>query len=1147
MKSCAITDHGSMYGAVDFYKTMTKANIKPIIGYESYTSVPEEYGLAILAAGAEDRDIKNHHLVLLAMNNEGYRNLMQLTSYENIEGFVRGGRFAKGNLDLTYVKENNLGKGIICLTACLGGTVSKLVRFGLDDLAVQFVEELNNTFDEVYIEVQDNTTDDQEFVNKKLIELSNKTGLPLVLTKDAHYLNQEDWEAHDALLAMQVNKQIDDPDRWKFPGGPEYYVSTPDEMRNYLSNRGHYIPESAYNNTQVIADKCDIVLFDREEANGVVTKGYYGDSLFPDFPDIPEGFDQNTYLRKLAIDGLIEFISTRPAGYAMDVNEYIERLNYELDIIISTGYCGYFLILWDMMNYCKNYRDAERPDGIGLGPGRGSGVGSLVCRTLDITKIDPIKYGLIFERFLNPERKSIPDVDSDIADTDRHLVIQYLKDKYGEDRVSQIITYQQVKVGGGTRDLMRLKGFDKKQQDEVCNNIPAALPDQSGADLATLMDIVANPQDYTERFADKHGQAVRIAQEFKGAIETQPWVLQQMEKLEGCTRALSIHAGGVLVFPDSSHLFAPHNKASGSAIAPVCQYDMDVIEDIGALKLDILGLITTRIIAKTSEKVRKQIPGFDIERIDYDDPKVFEMLRNGFTTDVFQFSGGGMTKALMDSNVNHIEDMIGIVALYRPGPLEAIDPDTNQTIYDTYISCCQSGQKYVIDEMIDGLFDDSKGLPIYQESIMKFVMHVGGCTYGYADIVRRATAKKDAKLMKEVGKDFIYGKTDKNGVVIIKGAINNGYSLEQAERYWEIIKRYSGYSFNKSHATAYAVAAYHTAWLKLYYPAYFLAEVMTSKDKAVDIATSMKEAKRLGVPILPPSVNNSDTGFTIEALDDGRHAIRFGIGAIKGIANAEAIVTERPFATIEDFFERVDGRKINKGKAASLILAGGFDEFEPNRHEVWNKYHKDIRKFKVVTEEEMKAKPKDSFVPKIVSKFSDDHRFKYEQELMGVFVSSHPLDDFPYKPWVHIRNNENVEVVGIVIKPTVRQTKAKTAFAFFKLETLEDMRDCVIWPNQFSKYSDRLEDGAIVVIRGRKDGERDQLVVNEILVRTSTFKKGAEKRVVAPIPTMPTDILNPFGALENTDTLDDIMRVKAEEGKSLGPDVSDMADLFAYC
>jgi DNA polymerase-3 subunit alpha len=471
----------------------------------------------------------------------------------------------------------------------------------------------------------------------------------------------------------------------------------------------------------------------------------------------------------------------------MDIQKYLRRLNYELKIINDMGYAGYFLILWDFMKFCKDYRDAEHPKGIGTGTGRGSGVGSLVCRSLNITKVDPIKYELLFERFLNPERDSIPDVDLDVADLDRHLVIEYLKNKWGVDRVAQIVTFGTVKVGGGTRDLMRLKGYKKKEQDEICNKIPAKFPDQTDTDLNTLLDIAVNPDNYQKRFDDKLPGAVKMAEDFTAAINQQPWVLKQMQTLEGCVKSTGSHAGGILIFPRDGRNYAPFSKPTGAAIVPICQFEMHIIELIRALKIDVLGLTTSRIISRTANKV-----GIDIDNIDFEDDKVFEMLRNGFTTDVFQFSSGGMTKACIDAKVASIEDLIAIVSIYRPGPLDAKDANTGMTIYETYIEACQTGQPTKSLPQIEQILAMSKGNMIYQEQIMQVVMAMGGCSLGYADEIRRACAKKKAKMMEKLGKEFKYGKLDSNGNHILKpngepiisGAVNNGFTEAEADNMW---------------------------------------------------------------------------------------------------------------------------------------------------------------------------------------------------------------------------------------------------------------------------------------------------------------------------------------------------------------------------
>ena len=1131
MTACAITDHGKMYGVVDFYMALKDEGIKPIIGYESYT--------------APDND----HLILLAMNNDGYKNLVKICAHENVDGFKQAGKFAKGNLDLNWVWKNKLGKGIIALTACIGGTTCQRLLKGDRDGAKKYVLGLKATFEEVYIELQDNTTKDQAMLNLELINISKDTGIPLVLTKDAHYLNKEDYEAHDALLAIQINKQLDDPTRWKFPGGADYYVATPQEMQKFV--RDNNIPEEAYNNTIEIANKCNVELV------GSPTAVYHG-SLFPDYLGVPIGHTQESLLKKLAMDGLIDFIKSRPKGYAMNVKEYLARLNHEVNVICKMGYCGYFLILWDFMKFCKDYRDADHPNGIGTGTGRGSGVGSLVCRVLNITKVDPIKYHLLFERFLNIERDSPPDVDLDIADTDRHLVIEYLMNKWTIEKVGQIVTFMGIKIGGGVRTLMRLKGYDKKAQDEVCKYIPSKFPDQTDTDLHTLLDIAVNPDNYKQRFDQKFDQALRMSEDFTKALAPHPWILKYMEVLEDCFSSTSAHAGGVLIYPTRSDELVPSNKASGAAVVDVCQFEMHVIEILKLLKIDVLGLTTSRIISNTANNIidldyyrqTKQIKKYsiDLDNINYEDDKVFEMLRGGHTTDVFQFGSPGMTKACIDGCVSSIEDLIAIVSLYRPGPLDAIDADTGMTIYETFINCKQTGVPKQVHPRLQKILEPTMGNIVYQEQIMQIVMEMAGCSLGYADIVRRAISKKKASLMAEIGKEFKYGKKAKDGTVIVIGAVNNGFTEEEAEKVWDMMRKFAAYCFNKSHAAAYAINAYQTAYEKYYHTAEFMAEALTAEsDKQEEVARSVKECRRLGVPVLPPDVNKSEEGFTVEILDDGRKAIRFGLSAIKGIQSAEPIKQIRPITGIDDFFTRVNATAINKSKAVNLILVGALDEFNSNRHEVHNHYFGNIRKDKAVdpaTFETLKKAKKHStsYVPKDVKGYftHENIRFDYEKALIGMFISGHPLDKYDYKPWSLVGPMERIEQVGILRKVNVRQDRYNRAYAFFRLECLEDVRECVMWANDYAKYGDRIIEGKTVKLRGVKKQSRDdwQFVVSEALVKLNT-NSNANQQPVAHMPNM-APMMNPMDNLYEPITVTDIIY-----GGNQEPPIQDLSkDLF---
>lgn len=1114
MTSCAITDHGCMHGVIPFYDTLTKYGIKPILGYESYTN--------------DD----NAHLILLAKTNEGFKNLLKVCSLENVDGFKKAGKFAKGNLDLEEVRKQGLGKGIIALTACLGGSVSRLLLEGNSLKAAEYVAYLEGIFDDVYLELQDNSTKEQAIVNMQMQELAIATGKPMVITKDAHYLNQEDWEAHDALLAKQINKPINDPTRWRFPGGHDYYVCTPEEMEAYC--RANSLPMSVMENTNKIADECNVTLFGK---NGV-----YNENLFPDYDDIPKGYTQTTYLRKLAMDGLIEFIRTRSAKYKMDVKKYIDRLNYELDVIEKTGFEGYFLIIWDFMKYCKEYRDPTHPTGIGTGAGRGSGVGSLVCRALNITKVDPVKYNLLFERFLNPERKSAPDVDLDVSDLDRPLVIEYMLSKYGQDRVGQIVTFTQLKVAGGTRDLMRLCGKNKAEQDLVCNLIEASFPEGSATSAKVLQDLYANPDDYREKFGNKFDGAYEIAKKYQEVAKAEPWIAKTVEKLEGSITATGVHAGGVLVFPGPSSDYAPMTSvlSSKAAVLDVCQYDMSIIDKLGILKLDILGLTTSRIISKTAVDV-----GIDIDNIDLEDEKIYQMLKDGHTVEVFQFEGGGMTKALIDSKVSSLEDLIALVSLYRPGPLDAVDPDTGKTIYDTYIECCKNGQPKTVHPRLEPILGPSKGNMIYQEQIMQTVMEMGNCSLGYADIVRRAMGKKKKELMAKMKLEFMYGlrvydkdaemnetynvnnplvlKDDGNPVIV--GACNNGFTEKEASDMWSVIEIFARYAFNKSHAAAYALNAYQTAYLKYYYPAEFMANALTAcGGEQKDIIKDIAECKRLGVMILPPCVNKSEAGFTVETTPDGRKAIRFGLGAIKNISSVDAIREEREingeFTSMREFFTRVKGRTINKTKAGCLILAGAFDWFNTNRHELYNDYFANVRGDKVMPAREYEAKKEAGdknissfFVKKDEINYSGEDALIYEKDLIGMYVSGHPLDKYVYVPWDNEYLGSQCEAYAIVKDIKVMQDKKKRAYAFFKAETLGDIRDCVMWANDYAKYGDKLIENKVVCLRGVKDTNQRgdyQFKVMQILVRLNKVTSVTANKTAMPQLQPPPSISATF-------------------------------------
>lgn len=1113
MTACAITDHGTMSGVPMFYEEMKKQGIKPIIGYESYTNDEKA------------------HLILLAKTNEGYKNLLKINTLENVDGFTKAGKFAKGALDLDEVARRGLGKGVIACTACLSGTIARKLIGRNDDKknihyppdykgAVAFAEKLDSTFEDVYLELQYNTTKDQQFLNMELLRLSKDTGLPIIITKDAHYLKQEDWEAHDALLAKQVNKKLDDPDRWRFPGGPDYYICSEQEMVQYC--KANNIPLEAISNTLKIANDCNVELYG--------DKGVYNGNLFPDYPFVPKGYTQDTYLIHLAVEGLIDFFNSRPLGTVFDPTEYIKRLKFELDIIIKTGFSGYFLILWDFLKWC-------RKNNIGTGAGRGSGVGSLVCRSLNITKMDPIKYNLLFERFLNPERKSPPDVDLDIASDDRPKVIEYLQNTYGADRVGQIITFGTFKLAGGTRELLRLKGLNKAEQDALVKFIPDKMPDDKEADIDLLVDLYMNPDNYRNKYGPEFDNAYNIAKSFHDATSAHPWLAKYLSRMENCVTSTGAHAGGVLIFPGPSENYVPMNssKSSKSAIMNISQYDMGIIDKLCILKIDVLGLKTTAKISRTAARL-----GIDIDAINLEDDKVFELLRKGLTTEVFQFASPGMTKSLIDAKVNSLEHLIAMISLYRPGPLNAIDVNSGDTIYNTYIKCLQTGEPVKCHPRLWKILEPTMGNIIYQEQVMQVVMEMGCCTLGYADVIRRAMGKKKDSLMKKLTNEFLFGARvydkDENGEDVYninnelvikpdgnplcKGACNNGFTEEEARGIWNAIVEFAKYAFNKSHAAAYAYNSYQTAWLKCYYPADFLANCMSITDKAEDIITDIKEAKKLGVPVLPIDVNKSYSNHVVEMLPDGRKAIRLGFSLIAGISNADIVAVEREangdYVSVVDFFNRIPGNALNRTKAPNVILSGGFDSIEPNRHKVFNYYFGTIRKETAITQKMMNKAIKDEdkkitsscYVEKDESSFCDEVKFAYETDLLKICISGHPLDKYPYQPWEFIGFNQQCECYAIIREVRVRQDKQQRAYAFFKAECLEDTRDCVMWANDYAKYGTKIVNGKTILLRGIKRGDlkgNPQLVVNQAIGRFNTnvplneTPKASNGQFIAPV------------------------------------------------
>ena len=1146
MTACAITDHGNLYGILKFYKEMTKQGIKPIIGYEAYVA---DIDPALFANNL--RDI-NRHLVLLAINNDGYRDLLYIASEASLVGGQKAGtRFAKAIADLDYIEQNGLGKNLICLTACINGQVPALILRGDKIGAIEYLQRLQRVFHEVYIELQINDIPEQKYVNQELMDIACLTGTKLVFTKDAHYLNAEHWEAHDALLAFQVNKQIDDFNRWRFTGR-DYYITTPAETYEIIMREG--LPLECISNTIEIADKCNVNLIGDKDS-------YYYGSLFPEFTDLPEGYTQQSYLYKLANDGLMDFIMNNRFKHRVNIKAYIDRLNYELEVITEKGYAGYFLILWDLLKFCSD-------NDIGYSA-RGSGVGSLVCKCLNITKQDPIQYGLLFERFLNRDRPSIPDVDLDISDTERDKVIGYMQQKYGANRVAQIITFGQLTIKAAAKEVARLsetKFGGRKQAESIqsllSSVIPAKMPDQSTPTYKLLHDISLHPERYQEKYGIELAHYIKLSEDFNQVFDQFPDIAKLASQLEGLFSHTGNHAAGVILYPGDSRNYTPLDRASGAAVLPVEGFDMKDIEELGLLKIDILGLSTIRVLYNSAKSV-----GTDIDNISREDPVVFQMLRDGYTTDVFQLSGGGMTKACVDSRVNSIEDIANLVALYRPGPLEALNEDTGKTIYQQYIDCCQTNTHFNLHPRLNHIVANSKGNMIFQEQVMRIVMEMTGCSLGVSDNIRRLIGKKLIDQMRLYSNVFKYGEREEiinpdgsktynrygeyklrpDGMPVMLGAMYNGFAEHEADNMWNQMVKFSGYAFNQSHAVAYADTAYQTAFMKLYFPAFYLAEVMTAHKKQEDLVASIKEAKRLGVPVLPPDINLSQQDFTVEWVRDINRpgnlaaAIRFGFGKIMGVSNADFIINTRasvdelgmpigPFKDIADFFDRVPCQKWNKNKTEALIKAGCFDNLWwdasdhskgkcTNRLEVLNYYYgPEVRDFKRITEHEwLKADTKgrqNSYVEWNPRDYElTNIKYDFEYAMLGMYISGHPLErlegHMPHIPWNSVGHRQNTVAYGIITRFSIQTDKNKRPYARFTIETITDMRECIMWSSEYEQFVQggrrKLPEGTIVEVTGKKDVSRSndgQFIINKITVHAGASsvyasikkKKPAAKR-----------------------------------------------------
>lgn len=1055
MDSIAITDHGVMYGVVEFYKEAVNNGIKPILGCEVYTAKRTRHD----KQGVADSD--PGHLVLLAKDNQGYKNLMKIVSIGFTEGF-----YYKPRIDFEILERYS--EGLIALSACLSGDVPKALLNNDFEGAKRVAQKYQNLFgkDNFYLELQSNGIEEQKLVNSQLIKLSRETGIPLVATNDAHYLRREDARAHEILLCIQTGKSINDEDRMRF-STEDFYVKSPEEMEELFE----YIPE-AISNTVRIAERCNVEL-------------EFGKLHLPKF-DVPENKDAYEYLKELCYKGLKRL-------YGEDIEDKIERLEYELSVIKQMGYVDYFLIVGDFIRYAKD-------NNIPVGPGRGSAAGSLVAYCLGITNIDPLKYNLLFERFLNPERVSMPDIDIDFCYERRQEVIDYVVRKYGEDKVTQIITFGTMAARGAIRDVGRALDIPYNEVDVVAKMIPM----QIGMNIDKALEI--NPE-----LRAKYEQDDKV----KELIDT-------ARLLEGMPRHASTHAAGVVISKEPITNYVPLQKNDESITT---QFPMGQLEEIGLLKMDFLGLRTLTVIRDAVDLIYENYNiKVDIDRIEMNDPKVFKMISEGKTSGVFQLESAGMTQFMKELMPTSFEDIIAGISLYRPGPMEQIPRYLKNKNNPSEVRYAHP--------LLENILNVTYGCMVYQEQVMQIVRDLGGYSMGRSDLVRRAMAKKKVSVMEQERKNFIYGIDDENGNMIVKGCIRNGVEEAVANKIFDEMMDFASYAFNKSHAAAYAVVAYQTAWLKCYYPLEFMAALLNSFLGSSDrISQYVYECKTLNIEVLPPDINESQMKFTVV---NGK--IRFGLAAVKNVGEGavRSIIEERkakgPYKSFRDFCDRIDTREVNKRCVESLIKSGAFDSMGVFRSKLMAVFEKMLDGIAQIKKRNMDGQmslfeislpgneeanngesglyeEKDIYPD--IKEYPKKMLLSMEKEMLGLYISGHPLSEFDeeikknvtlYSSELNVDLNQhedsyllddnknitdgmNVVVGGIITSKKTKTTRNNNLMAFLTLEDLYGMMEVIVFPTTLEKYAKFVVEENIVLIKGRvsvKEEEQPKIICEEI-------------------------------------------------------------------
>lgn len=1037
MTSVAITDHGVMYGVIDFYRAAKAQGIKPILGCEVYVTSGSRFDKE------NNNNVRYNHLVLLAENDTGFHNLMKIVSRGFTEGF-----YYKPRVDYEVLEQYH--EGVIALSACLAGIVASNLRKGFYEEAKKEALRLQEVFGEnnFFLEIQDHGIPEQKTVNQGMLRLNRETGIPLVATNDIHYTLASDEEPHDILLCIQTQKKVEDENRMRYEGG-QYYVKSPEEMEEIFP----YAKE-ALENTNKIAERCNVEIV-------------FGEYKLPSY-DVPDGYSAWDYLQKLCNEGL-------EVRYPDPSDELRERLTYELETIHSMGFVDYFLITWDFIKYARDH-------GIMVGPGRGSAAGSIVSYTLGITNIDPIKYNLLFERFLNPERLTMPDIDIDFCFERRQEVIDYVVRKYGKDRVVQIVTFGTMAAKMVIRDIGRALDLPYAYVDSVAKMIPTEL----GITIKKAIDI--NPELKTLYNSDEQAK----------------YLLDMSMKLEGLPRHTSMHAAGVVISKASIDEYVPLSRASDDTITT--QFPMTTLEELGLLKMDFLGLRTLTVIQNAVKLVNKKLPEdkqLDIDHIDYDDKGVFELIGSGKTDGIFQLESAGMKNFMKELKPQNLEDIIAGISLYRPGPMDFIPK---------YIRGKNEQDSIVYEcPQLEPILAPTYGCIVYQEQVMQIVRDLAGYSYGRSDLVRRAMSKKKASVMEKERQNFVYG----NEAEGVKGCVNNGIPEAVANHIYDEMTDFAKYAFNKSHAAAYAVVSYQTAYLKKYYPVEFMAALMTSvMDNPSKVSEYIYSCRQMGIQILPPDINEGEGNFSVAGTD-----IRYGLSAIKGLGRPviDAIVAEREengkFPNLKDFAKRLTGKEINKRTIESFIKSGAVDSLPGTRRQkmmIYVKVLEDVNRekkdsisgqfslFDFMGKEE---KVEEIQMPD-VGEFTIDMLLGFEKEVLGIYVSGHPLQEFE-SLWkknitaystdfaldeetncVKVGDGETAIIGGMITAKTVKATRNNSMMAFITIEDLFGNVEVIIFPRDYERYKEHLLEDNKVFIRGKITVEEDnpaKLICGEII------------------------------------------------------------------